>query len=232
MLAKLVRKAASGETPSDPLCLWNEEREATISAAELADSLETAAIGETAASSSKTTRDGTTDAREAVGGTNTSMSKPACSASTDEAIHETVDPTLASAVPSPILLLGEQVAMCSLRTHVRTALAQAGLLAPVVVATRFSADPALAKPGDLSEIGERELIAWARKNPGFTWVGDPLSRGFPPLPAIVPQCCPTRQPQARCTPTLRVDLQAIQPFRTHKRVLWNAVTKRHRQNNR
>lgn len=121
MLAKLVRKAAGGKTQSGPLCMWNEEREATTD------------VGE----------------------------------------------TTASAAPSPILLLGEQVAMCSLRTHVRAALAQAGFSAPVVVATRFSADPTLAEPGDLSEIGERELIAWARKNPGFTWVGDPLFERIP-----------------------------------------------------
>ena len=61
----------------------------------------------------------------------------------------------------------------------RAALAQAGLSAPVVVATRFSADPILAEPGDFSEIGERELIAWTRKNPGFTWVGDPLFERIP-----------------------------------------------------
>lgn len=72
--------------------------------------------------------------------------------------------------------------MCGLREHVRAALAQAGLSAPVVVATRFSADPTLAEPGDLFEVGERELIAWARKNPGFTWVGDPL---FERIPAFV-----------------------------------------------
>lgn len=66
-----------------------------------------------------------------------------------------------------------------LRTHVRTVLAQAGLSDPVVVATRFSANPTLAEPGDLSEIGERELIAWAHKNPGFAWVGDPLFERIP-----------------------------------------------------
>ena len=179
VLAELVRKAASGETSSGPLCLWNEEQEATISVAELADPLETAATGEAATGALKTTHDVTTDAREAVNIAATSMFKPACSASADEAIHEAVGPTLAGAAPSPILLLGEQVAMCSLRTHVRAALAQAGFSAPVVVATRFSADPTLAEPGDLSEIGERELIAWARKNPGFTWVGDPLFERIP-----------------------------------------------------
>lgn len=178
-LAKLVRKAVGGETQSDPLCLWNEEQEATISVAELADSLETAATGEAATGVLKTTHDVATSAAEAVNIAATSMSKPACSASADEAIHETADPTLASAAPSPILLLGEQVAMCSLRTHVRATLAQAGLSAPVVVATRFSAESALSEPGDLSEIDERELIAWARKNPGFTWVGDPLFERIP-----------------------------------------------------
>ena len=84
-----------------------------------------------------------------------------------------------SAQPSPILLLGEQVTMCSLREHVRAALAEAGLTAQVVVATRFSADPALAEPGDLSEVGDCELIAWARANPGFTWIGDPLFERIP-----------------------------------------------------
>lgn len=179
MLAELARKAASGETSSGPLCLWNEERGATISAAELADFLETAAIGEAATGTPKTTCDGTSDAREAVGDTATSMSKPACTAAANEAIRKAAGPTLASAAPFPILLLGEQVAMCSLRMHVRAALAQAGLSAPVVVATRFSADPTLAEPGDLFEVGERELIAWARKNPGFAWVGDPLFERIP-----------------------------------------------------
>ena len=178
-LAKLVRKAASGETQSDPLCLWNEEREATINVAELADSLETAATGEAATGAPKTTYDVTTSAAEAVNIAATSMSKPACTAPADEDIHETADPTLAPATLSPILLIGEQVAMCSLRMHVRAALAQASLSAPVVVATRFSADSALAEPGDLPEIGERELIAWAHKNPGFTWVGDPLFERIP-----------------------------------------------------
>lgn len=179
MLAKLVRKAAGGETQSGPLCMWNEEREATISVAELADSLEAAATGEGAIGTPKTTPDVTTGAAEAVGSTTASMSKPACTAPADEDIHETADPTLAPATLSPILLIGEQVAMCSLRMHVRAALAQASLSAPVVVATRFSADSALAEPGDLSEIGERELIAWAHKNPGFTWVGDPLFERIP-----------------------------------------------------
>lgn len=167
VLAKLVRKAASGETQSGPLCLWNEEQEATTD------------VGGAAMGTPKTTHDVTTSAAEAVNIAATSMSKPACSASADEAIHETVGPTLADAAPSPILLLGEQVAMCSLREHVRAALAQAGLSAPVVVATRFSADPTLAEPGDLFEVGERELIAWVRKNPGFAWVGDPLFERIP-----------------------------------------------------
>ena len=196
VLAKLVRKAAGGETQSDPLCLWNEEREATISVVELANSLETAATGEAATGTPKTTCDGTTDAREAVGGTTTSMSKPA------EAIHEAADATLAGAAPSPILLIGEQVAVCSLRMHVRAALAQAGLTVPVVVATRFSADPALAEPGDLSEIGERELIAWAHKNPGFTWVGDPL---FERIPAFAGRSA-AMLPHEATSSTLHADL--------------------------
>ena len=167
VLAKLVRKAASGETQSDPLCMWSKEREATTD------------VGGAAMGTPKTTHDVTTSAAEAINIAATSMSKPACSASADEAIHETVGPTLADAAPSPILLLGEQVAMCSLREHVRAALAQAGLSAPVVVATRFSADPTLTEPGDLFEVGERELIAWVRKNPGFAWVGDPLFERIP-----------------------------------------------------
>ena len=167
VLAELVRKTAGGETRSGPLCMWNKEREATTD------------VGGAAMGTPKTTPDVTTGAAEAVGSTTASMSKPACTAPADEDIHETAGPTLASAAPFPILLLGEQVAMCSLRMHMRAALAQAGLSAPVVVATRFSADPTLAEPGDLSEIGERELIAWARKNPGFTWVGDPLFERIP-----------------------------------------------------
>ena len=190
MLAELVRKAASGEAQGNPLCLWNEAWEVTTD------------VGETAAGSSKTTRDGTTDAREAVGGTTTSTSKPACTASANEAIRKAVDPTLAGAALSPILLIGEQVAMCSLRMHVRAALAQAGLTVPVVVATRFSADPTLAEPGDLSEIGESELIAWAHKNPGFTWVGDPL---FERIPAFAGRSA-AMLPHEATSSTLHADL--------------------------
>lgn len=167
VLAELVRKAVGGETQSGPLCMWNEEREATTD------------VGGAAMGTPKTTPDVTTGAAEAVGSTTASMSKPACTAPADEDIHETAGPTLAGAAPSPILLIGEQVAVCSLREHVRAALAQAGLSAPVVVATRFSADPTLAEPGDLFEVGERELIAWAHKNPGFTWIGDPLFERIP-----------------------------------------------------
>ena len=108
-LAELVRKPAGGETQSGPLCLWNEEREATISVAELVDSLETAATGEAATGALKTTHDVTTSAAEAVGSTTASTSKPACSVSADEAIRKAAGPTLASAAPSPILLIGEQV---------------------------------------------------------------------------------------------------------------------------
>lgn len=89
-----------------------------------------------------------------------------------------------------------------LRMHVRDDLAQAGLSAPVVVATRFSADPTLAEPGDLSEIGERELIAWARKNPGFTWVGDPL---FERIPAFVGRSA-AMLPHEATSSTLYADL--------------------------
>ena len=202
VLAKLVRKAASGETQSGPLCMWNEAWEATISAAELADSLETAATGEAATGVLKTTHDVTTSAAEAVNIAATSMSKPACGASADKAIRKTADPTLAGTAPAPILLLGEQVAMCCLRMHVRAALAQAGLSAPVVMATRFSADPMLAEPGDLFEIGERELIAWAHKNPGFTWVGDPL---FERIPAFAGHSA-AMPPHEATSSTLHADL--------------------------
>ena len=109
VLAKLERKAASGETQSGPLCLWNEEREATISVAELVDSLDPAATGEAATGALKTTHDVTTSAAEAVNITAASTSKPACSVSADEAIRKAAGPTLASAAPSPILLIGEQV---------------------------------------------------------------------------------------------------------------------------
>ena len=121
VLAELVRKAASGEAQGNPLCLWNEEREATISVAELANSLETAATGEAATGTPKTTCDGTTDAREAVGGT---------------------------------------------------------------------------------EIGESELIAWAHKNPGFTWVGDPL---FERIPAFVGRSA-AMLPHEATSSTLYADL--------------------------
>ena len=83
--------------------------------------------------------------------------------------------------PLPCLLLvGEQVAMNSLRTHIRKALAQAGQEAPsITVATRFCAESSLAELGDLSHIGEAELVAWGRAHPGFAWVGDPLFACLP-----------------------------------------------------
>lgn len=70
--------------------------------------------------------------------------------------------------------------MNSLRTHIRKALAQAGQEAPsITVATRFCAESSLAEPGDLSRVGEAELVAWGRAHPGFAWVGDPLFACLP-----------------------------------------------------
>ena len=170
VLAELTRKAVSGEAQGTPPCMWNEAQEAATHVHKTADSLKPADIGDP-------THDATTGTLEAVNNAAASMSTPAGAAGPTSA--DAADPALAGAAPSPILLLGEQVAMCSLRMHMRAVLAQAGVSAPVVVATRFAADPAFAEPGDLSDVGERELIAWARKNPGFTWVGDPLFERIP-----------------------------------------------------
>ena len=165
ILAELARKATNGEAQGGALCMWNAPARAAGS--ELAGTSKPASPTATASSL------GTASPAPA----ETHVAERRMTAETPAG--KTV--TASSARPSPILLLGEQVAMRSLRMHVRAALAQAGTTAPVVVATRFAADPAFAEPGDLSEVGERELIAWAQANPGFTWIGDPLFERIPAL---------------------------------------------------
>ena len=168
ILAELVRKATNGEAQGGALCMWNAPARAAGS--ELAGTSKPASPTATASSL------GTASPAPA----ETHVAESRMTAETPAG--KTV--TASSARPSPILLLGEQVAMRSLRMHVRAALAQAGTTAPVVVATRFAADPAFAEPGDLSEVGERELIAWAQANPGFTWIGDPLFERIPALAGL------------------------------------------------
>lgn len=159
-IAELAQRATSGEAQNAPLSMWDAP--ARTAGSELAGASEVA---------SPTAAAGSPDPASPV---------PAETHVTDGRMTaETPAREAGSAQSSPILLLGEQIAMCSLREHVRAALAEAGLAAQVAVATRFSADPALAEPGDLSEVGERKLIAWAQANPGFTWIGDPLFKRIP-----------------------------------------------------
>ncbi len=99
-------------------------------------------------------------------------------------VNETTEATAAAqdlpTLPDPILLIGEQVAMNSLRTHINDIHARANHPSPAItVATRFGAEASLAQPGDLSQVGEAELIAWAGAHPGFAWVGDPLFACLP-----------------------------------------------------
>ncbi len=92
----------------------------------------------------------------------------------------TPTPLPCSPSPHPLLIIGEQIAMNSLRSHIRVLLAASAQQAPAIaVATRFSAEPSLSEPGDLALIGETELIAWARAHPGFAWIGDPLFSSLP-----------------------------------------------------
>ncbi len=82
--------------------------------------------------------------------------------------------------PTELLIVGEQVAACSLRAHIRAAYAGRGGAVPrVTVATIFSADAALAEGGDLAGADEEGLVAWAAAHPGFAWVGDPLLARIP-----------------------------------------------------
>lgn len=85
-----------------------------------------------------------------------------------------------ASAPADILLIGEQVAMNGLREHVAAAFAAASLPLPrIAVASRFHGNPELARPGDLFDVGESELTAWAGSHAGFLWIGDPLFEALP-----------------------------------------------------
>ena len=87
-----------------------------------------------------------------------------------------------TAVQPPVLLVGEPVAMASLRPHVEAALATCGAARPVCCASLFAAEPVLAAvaAGDLPvPASERTLLDWARAHPGFAWLGDPLLERVP-----------------------------------------------------
>ncbi len=122
----------------------------------------------------------------AVGNTVPALDAPdhAPGASEGAAPERMASPTPAASQAQPplpcLLLIGEQIAMNSLRMHIRKTLARAGQEVPsITVATRFCAEPTLAEPGDLSRIGEAELVAWGHARPGFAWIGDPLFACLP-----------------------------------------------------
>lgn len=81
----------------------------------------------------------------------------------------------------PVLLVGEQVAMNSLRPHVCRMLQRAGMAADVCVASFFAWEDALAEPGDVRLRSEGALQDWAREHPNAVYAGDPLLRRIPEI---------------------------------------------------
>lgn len=85
---------------------------------------------------------------------------------------------------APVLLVGDQVAMCSLRRHMLAALEEEGSPREVAVASFFAWEDAWARPCDVRLAdGESALESWAREHPGAGFVGDPLLRRIPDLAA-------------------------------------------------
>lgn len=80
-----------------------------------------------------------------------------------------------------VLLVGDQVAMNSLRSCLRGMLAQANALCRVQVASFFGWDSSQAEPGDRRLRDEADLEDWARSHSGAAIVGDPLLRLVPAL---------------------------------------------------
>ena len=73
-------------------------------------------------------------------------------------------------VSSPLLIVHDQVIANSLRNALR----EAGVRAPIHVASFFSMDSDLAEPGDFRIETENDLIAYAAENPNIAIAGDPL----------------------------------------------------------
>lgn len=73
-----------------------------------------------------------------------------------------------------VLLVGDQVAMNSLRFALRRRLARRGAQRFVRVASFFALDPALSEPGDLALDGEAALVRFAEEHPGLACAVDPL----------------------------------------------------------
>lgn len=80
-----------------------------------------------------------------------------------------------------VLLVGDQVAMNSLRSCLHSMLAQANVLCRVQVASFFGWDPSQAEPGDRRLRSEADLEDWACSHSGAAIVGDPLLRLVPAL---------------------------------------------------
>lgn len=96
-------------------------------------------------------------------------------------LWDAAPPATADDVATPLLLVGEQVAMSSLRAHARRALRAAGAERPIVVASFFGWEPAFAEPQDARLADEGALEDWMRAHPGAAVVGDPLLRRIPQI---------------------------------------------------
>ena len=79
----------------------------------------------------------------------------------------------------PLLLVGDQVVMNSLRVALRARFAQRGPCPTIRVASFFALDPMLCEPGDCALDGEAALVRLAREHLGLACVGDPLLRRVP-----------------------------------------------------
>ncbi len=81
----------------------------------------------------------------------------------------------AAEASSPLLIVHDQIIANSLRDTLR----EAGVQAPIHVASFFSMDSDLAEPGDFHIETEDDLIAYAAETPNAVIAGDPLIRRLP-----------------------------------------------------
>lgn len=76
---------------------------------------------------------------------------------------------------APLLIVHDQIIANSLRDALR----EAGMRAPIKVASFFSMDADLSEPGDFRIDAESDLIFFAARNPAAVIAGDPLIRRLP-----------------------------------------------------
>ena len=81
----------------------------------------------------------------------------------------------AAEASSPLLIVHDQIIANSLRDTLR----EAGVQAPIHVASFFSMDSDLAEPGDFHIETENDLIAYAAEKSNVVIAGDPLIRRLP-----------------------------------------------------